>query len=244
MTLLRLEQLQLAYGHHVLLDGADLTLERGERLALVGRNGTGKSTLLRILAGFERPTEGRVLLDGQDITDLPPYERPINMMFQSYALFPHMTVADNIAFGLKQEGMPKGEIAARVDEMLELVQLGRFGKRKPHQLSGGQRQRVALARALVTEPEILLLDEPLSALDALTRLKMQDLLLDVHQVPIVLEINPRLTTSFLGYRQLARFPLGRLALFPEQAPGEFLPLHWHSEMIEFTSSGTPATCGR
>lgn len=126
-----------------------------------------------MLAGFERPTEGRIFLDGEDITDLPPYERPINMMFQSYALFPHMSVAENIAFGLKQDKMPKAEITARVDEMLKLVHMTQYAKRKPHQLSGGQRQRVALARSLAKRPKLLLLDEPMGALDKKLRSQMQ-----------------------------------------------------------------------
>ena len=144
---------------------AFLDIYEGEFFALLGPSGCGKTTLLRMLAGFERPSEGRILLDGEDISGVPPHRRPVNMMFQSYALFPHLTVAGNIAFGLRQEELPKAEIGERVGEMLALVQLEGFGERKPHQLSGGQRQRVALARALVKRPRVLLLDEPLSALD-------------------------------------------------------------------------------
>jgi putrescine transport system ATP-binding protein len=152
-------------GGTVAVDSVLLNIYEGEFFALLGPSGCGKTTLLRMLAGFEQPTEGRVLLDGQDLTGVPPHRRPVNMMFQSYALFPHLTVAGNIAFGLKQDGMPKPEIEARVGEMLALVRLDGLGARRPHQLSGGQRQRVALARALAKRPKVLLLDEPLSALD-------------------------------------------------------------------------------
>jgi putrescine transport system ATP-binding protein len=153
----------------------DVTLDvgKGEIFALLGSSGCGKSTLLRMLAGFETPTAGRIVLDGRDLAGLPPYERPINMMFQSYALFPHLSVADNIAFGLRREGMPAAEIAARVEAMLRLVQLGKYARRKPHQLSGGQQQRVALARSLAKQPQLLLLDEPLGALDKKLREETQ-----------------------------------------------------------------------
>ena len=155
------------------VDEVSLDIAKGEIFALLGSSGCGKSTLLRMLAGFEAPTSGQILLAGQDIVGLAPYERPINMMFQSYALFPHLTVWDNIAFGLKRDGLPKDEIEARVIQMLELVQLKPYAKRKPHQLSGGQQQRVALARSLAKRPKLLLLDEPLGALDAKLRERTQ-----------------------------------------------------------------------
>jgi putrescine transport system ATP-binding protein len=161
----------------------DLSLDIYERefFALLGASGCGKSTLLRMLAGFDEPTSGRILLDGQDLRGIPPYRRPVNMMFQSYALFPHMTVEQNIAFGLKQEGMPKPDIERRVGEMLKLVKLEQFAKRKPHQLSGGQRQRVALARSVAKRPKVLLLDEPLGALDKKLREETQFELMDLQQ---------------------------------------------------------------
>ncbi|MCO5146538.1 MAG: ABC transporter ATP-binding protein [Aquamicrobium sp.] len=161
----------------------DLSLDIYERefFALLGASGCGKSTLLRMLAGFEHPTSGQILLDGQDLAGIPPYRRPVNMMFQSYALFPHMTVEANIAFGLKQDGMPKPQIEARVKEMLKLVRLEQFAKRKPHQLSGGQRQRVALARSVAKRPKVLLLDEPLGALDKKLREATQFELMDLQQ---------------------------------------------------------------
>jgi putrescine transport system ATP-binding protein len=157
----------------VAVDDVSLSVNKGEIFALLGSSGCGKSTLLRMLAGFELPTAGTVLLDGVDIASFPPYERPINMMFQSYALFPHLSVWDNIAFGLKREGLPKAEITERVEAMLRLVQLTAFAKRKPHQLSGGQQQRVALARSLAKRPQLLLLDEPLGALDKKLREQTQ-----------------------------------------------------------------------
>jgi putrescine transport system ATP-binding protein len=153
------------FGDFVAVNDVSLKVYRGELFCLLGGSGCGKTTLLRMLAGFEEPTTGRISIDGVDMTGIPPYERPVNMMFQSYALFPHMTVEQNVAFGLKQDGVPKAEIATRVADMLNLVKLTQFGQRKPHQLSGGQRQRVALARSLVKRPKLLLLDEPLGALD-------------------------------------------------------------------------------
>jgi putrescine transport system ATP-binding protein len=153
------------FGDFVAVNDVSLKVYRGELFCLLGGSGCGKTTLLRMLAGFEEPTTGRISIDGVDMAGIPPYERPVNMMFQSYALFPHMTVEQNVAFGLKQDGLPKREIATRVADMLNLVKLSQFAKRKPHQLSGGQRQRVALARSLVKRPKLLLLDEPLGALD-------------------------------------------------------------------------------
>jgi putrescine transport system ATP-binding protein len=172
-SFLSIEGLRKRFGATAALDGVDLAIGRGEFFALLGGSGCGKSTLLRCLAGLEQPDAGRILLDGQDMAGTPPHARPVNMMFQSYALFPHMDVAANIAFGLKQDGLPRAEIAARVDAMLALVKLEGFGARRPAQLSGGQRARVALARALAKRPRLLLLDEPLSALDRNLREAMQ-----------------------------------------------------------------------
>jgi putrescine transport system ATP-binding protein len=164
-ALVTFQHITKRFGDFTALDGVTLDIHAGEFFALLGPSGCGKTTLLRLLAGFENPDDGRVILDGEDLAGVPPYRRPVNMMFQSYALFPHMTVAGNVAFGLKQDGLPKTEIAARVDEMLALVQMTSFAARKPDQLSGGQRQRVALARSLAKRPKVLLLDEPLAALD-------------------------------------------------------------------------------
>ena len=169
------------FGGFTAIDDLSLDIYEREFFALLGASGCGKSTLLRMLAGFEHPTQGAILLDGQDLAGIPPYRRPVNMMFQSYALFPHMTVEANIAFGLKQDGMPKADIATRVAEMLKLVRLEQFAKRKPHQLSGGQRQRVALARSVAKRPKVLLLDEPLGALDKKLREATQFELVDLQQ---------------------------------------------------------------
>ncbi|CAK7022752.1 Spermidine/putrescine import ATP-binding protein PotA [Saezia sanguinis] len=162
---LRIDAIVKTYDDFTAVDRVSLDVARGEIFALLGPSGCGKSTLLRMLAGFETPTSGRILLNGKDLTDEPPYRRPVNMMFQSYALFPHLSVWDNIAFGLKRDKLPKAQVNERVDDMLRLTQLTKYAKRKPHQLSGGQQQRVALARSLAKRPQLLLLDEPLGALD-------------------------------------------------------------------------------
>ena len=169
------------FGDFVAVDNLSLDIYNREFFALLGASGCGKSTLLRMLAGFEQPTTGEIILDGQDMAGTPPYRRPVNMMFQSYALFPHMTVEKNIAFGLKQDGMPKPQIEERVKQMLKLVKLEKFATRKPNQLSGGQRQRVALARSLAKRPKVLLLDEPLGALDKKLREETQFELMDLQQ---------------------------------------------------------------
>ena len=167
------EKLVKRFDEAVAVDDVSLSIAKGEIFALLGSSGCGKSTLLRMLAGFESPTSGRILLGGQDVAQFAPYDRPMNMMFQSYALFPHLDIWENVAFGLKREGLPRDEIKQRVGEMLDLVQLGVFAKRKPHQLSGGQQQRVALARSLAKRPKLLLLDEPLGALDKKLREQTQ-----------------------------------------------------------------------
>lgn len=186
--IVQLKNLTKHFGTTYAVDDITLDIHSGEFFSLLGASGCGKTTLLRMLAGFEMPSSGRIFIDGQDVTDLPPYERPVNMMFQSYALFPHMTVADNIAYGLKQEKMNKAERTQRVNEMMSLVQISKFAQRKPHQLSGGQRQRVALARSLAKHPKILLLDEPLGALDKKLREETQFELVNIQE---------RLKTTFI-----------------------------------------------
>ena len=178
--ILKAQNVTKRYGDSVALDRVSLRIDSGEFFCLLGPSGCGKSTLMRMLAGFEEPSEGRVLLAGEDLAGVPPYRRPVNMMFQSYALFPHMSVEKNVAYGLRQEGMARDAIAARVAEMLKLVQMERFASRRPDQLSGGQRQRVALARALAKRPKVLLLDEPLGALDLKLRKEMQVFLKRLH----------------------------------------------------------------
>lgn len=179
--IIRIDNVSKVFDDHIAVDGVSLEIYPGEFFSLLGGSGSGKTTLLRMLAGFETPTKGKIYIDGVEVSEIPPYARPVNMMFQSYALFPHMTVENNIAFGLKQDKLPKEEIKRRVAEVLNLVQMESLAKRKPHQLSGGQRQRVALARCLAKRPKVLLLDEPLSALDKKLREKMQFELVDIQE---------------------------------------------------------------
>lgn len=179
--LVRLERIEKSFGSNRVIPSLDLAIHRGEFLTLLGPSGCGKTTLLRMIAGFEAPTAGRVLLDGEDITDRPPYRRNVNTVFQNYALFPHLSVFDNVAFGLKQKGLGKTEIAGLVRQGLAMVRMETFETRKPKELSGGQQQRIALARAIVNRPKVLLLDEPLAALDLKLRKQMQQELKNLHQ---------------------------------------------------------------
>ncbi|WP_316175044.1 ABC transporter ATP-binding protein [Bradyrhizobium sp. SZCCHNRI1073] len=179
--ILRIENVVKTFGSFRAVDGVSLDIRAGEFFALLGPSGCGKTTLLRMLAGFETPDEGRILLSGEEIAQVLPHQRPINMMFQNYALFPHLNVRDNIAFGLKRAGMPRAEIATRVAEMVALVRLEGLEKRKPDQLSGGQKQRVALARSLARRPKVLLLDEPMAALDKKLRESTQFELMELQR---------------------------------------------------------------
>lgn len=178
---LRIENVTKKFGEFTAVDNISLDIYKNELFCLLGGSGSGKSTLLRMLAGFEAPTSGRILIDGVDMAGIQPWKRPVNMMFQSYALFPHLSVEENVAFGLKREGVARSEVKQRVAQMLDMVQLGHLGKRKPHQLSGGQRQRVALARSLVKRPKLLLLDEPLGALDKKLREETQFELINIQE---------------------------------------------------------------
>ncbi|WP_392563900.1 putrescine ABC transporter ATP-binding subunit PotG [Orbus wheelerorum] len=209
------------------VDDINLTIYEGEIFALLGASGSGKSTLLRMLAGFEQPTSGKIILDGKDLSTVPPYKRPINMMFQSYALFPHMTVEQNIAFGLKQDNLPADEIHQRVKEMLTLVHMEQYGKRKPHQLSGGQRQRVALARSLAKRPKLLLLDEPMGALDKQLRDRMQ------LEVVSILEQVGATCVMVTHDQEEAMTMAGRIAIMNK---GQFVQIGEPEELYEHPNS--------
>ncbi|MCE2677425.1 MAG: ABC transporter ATP-binding protein [Burkholderiaceae bacterium] len=221
---LRIDHVTKRFGETIAVNDVSLDIERGEIFALLGSSGCGKSTLLRVLSGFETPTSGRVWLDGKDVTDLPPYERPMNMMFQSYALFPHLNVWENVAFGLKRDGVAKAEIQQRVEDMLQLVQLQKFAKRSPHQLSGGQQQRVALARSLVKRPQLLMLDEPLGALDKKLREETQ-----VELVKIIKQVG--VTCVMVTHDQDEAMTMAdRIAVMSE---GRFLQVGAPSEVYEY-----------
>src|SRR5689334_20348799 len=169
----RLTGIRRSYGNVMAVAGVDLAVAAGEFFTLLGPSGSGKTTTLRMIAGFEQPDLGRITLGGEDITRMPPYTRDVNTVFQDYALFPHMTIAENVGYGLKVKGVPRATRKGQVAEVLDMVRLGSYGDRKPVQLSGGQRQRVALARSIVNRPKVLLLDEPLGALDLKLRQEMQ-----------------------------------------------------------------------
>jgi putrescine transport system ATP-binding protein len=226
-TYLQIVDVVKDFSGYLAVNHVSLDIAKGEIFALLGSSGCGKTTLLRMLAGFETPSAGRIVLNGQDLAGLPPYERPINMMFQSYALFPHLTVWDNIAFGLRRDGMARDAVAERVELMLKLVQLAKFAKRKPHQLSGGQQQRVALARSLAKRPQLLLLDEPLGALDKKLREETQ-----IELVNIIEEVG--VTCVMVTHDQEEAMTMAsRIAVMSE---GHILQVGPPSEIYE-----TPAT---
>jgi putrescine transport system ATP-binding protein len=223
----RIENVVKKFGESTAVDNVSLNIAKNELFALLGSSGCGKSTLLRMLAGLETATSGRIYVDGEDLATLPPYRRPVNMMFQSYALFPHMSVESNVAFGLKQEGVPKNEIRERVADALNLVQMSRYAKRKPHQLSGGQQQRVALARSLVKRPKLLLLDEPMSALDKKIRQKTQ-----LELVNIIDKVD--VTCVMVTHDQEEAMTMAhRLAVMSE---GRIVQIGTPSEVYEFPNS--------
>ena len=224
---IRIENLKKEFDGFPAVDGVSLEIHKGELFAILGGSGCGKSTLLRLLAGFETPTAGRIFIDGADMAGLPPYERPTNMMFQSYAVFPHLSVADNVAYGLKKEGLGKADVAERVGELLDLVQLGDFARRKPRQLSGGQQQRVALARALAKRPKVLLLDEPLAALDKNLRERTQFELMNIQD---------RLGITFIVVTHDQDEAMTLASRIAVMEAGRFLQIGTPSEIYEYPNS--------
>ena len=229
---IKVQSISKHFGDFIAVDNVDLEIYQGELFCLLGGSGCGKSTLLRMLAGFESPTSGTITIDGVDMNHVPPYERPVNMMFQSYALFPHMNVEKNVAYGLQRDGIPANEVEQRVSEMLSMVELTEFRKRKPHQLSGGQKQRVALARALVKRPKVLLLDEPLGALDKRLREQTQFELMNIQD---------KLGVTFIvvTHDQEEAMTLStRIAVMDE---GRFQQIGTPTEIYEFPNSRQVAT---
>ncbi len=229
---IKVQSVSKHFGDFTAVDSVDLEIYKGELFCLLGGSGCGKSTLLRMLAGFETPSSGSIVIDGVNMVDVPPYERPVNMMFQSYALFPHMTVENNVAYGLRRDGVAKSEIDQRVADMLELVELTQFRKRKPHQLSGGQRQRVALARALVKQPKVLLLDEPLGALDKRLREQTQYELMNIQD---------RLGVTFIVVTHDQEEAMTLSTRIAVMDAGRFMQIGTPTEIYEFPSSRLVAT---
>jgi putrescine transport system ATP-binding protein len=227
MALLEIERIEKRFGRVAAVDRVSLSVEQGEFFALLGPSGCGKTTLLRLIAGFETPDAGRILIDNADVTAVPPYARPVNMMFQSYALFPHLDVAANVAFGLRQERLERRRREARVAEMLALVQMRGYEHRRPHELSGGQKQRVALARALAKQPKLLLLDEPLAALDRKLREETRLELTGIQQ---------RLGTTFLVVTHDQEEALGMASRIAVMREGRFEQIGAPSEIYERPSS--------
>jgi putrescine transport system ATP-binding protein len=227
MALLEIIDAEKRFGRVTAVDGVSLSVEGGEFFALLGPSGCGKTTLLRLIAGFETPDDGRIVIDGADLTAMPPYARPVNMMFQSYALFPHLDVAANIAFGLQQEGMERRRREARVSEMLALVQMQGYERRRPHELSGGQKQRVALARALAKQPKLLLLDEPLAALDRKLREETRLELTGIQR---------RLGTTFLVVTHDQEEALGMASRIAVMRAGRFEQIGAPAEIYERPAS--------